>query len=591
MTVDRNFDMQAFAIARSYAEHLRAIHGTRNLMMDANEAMYKLRWADETFLKSKFPSIYITKSPDPKNLIDGIVRLLCATDPKVKVPKAIEGQINKALSSKIEKLCQATLRSSGRRRGDPVHFDALRSATIFDEVHIAVNSVKQMSELQTGRWKERAQEIAKYCPLIYDVRDPRLGFPDWDMLGLKAFHQDYKLQKKELLEVFGEYAMEALGQFEMETGRTDYDEYDISDFYDIENRFVYFMGSNIVILQQQVGKVIPIVGDLVQGSRLFSKPEDQREGILYALRESGMWNRQNLGYTSLFTKVAEFGLKPAMIYEGLEDDDEGPTIDAEGPVTFIRKPTGSRLEPWSAKGLIDEAAYRAIELASAKVEESTINRQALGAPLGSGTAYGTYALLGQMGRLPLVILQRKAAWALGDAIQVGLALLKEEGGSVTVDSGSVYAEVDTSQIPNHIEIEVLLDLALAQDKLSNVKMADMLKKDQLAGNEWIRENFLDIENSEEMDDEIMTELAQWAAFMNYMQQRFTQQPSPPTPLPTQGEGRVPMAAAAPGQTEPGLEGEPGGGELVSPEMMEGGMGEPMPPQMPGVGGGSNVPQA
>jgi len=346
-----------------------------------------------------------------------------------------------------------------------------------------------------------------------------------------------------------------------------------------------------VILQQQVGKVIPIVGDLVQGSRLFSKPEDQREGILYALRESGMWNRQNLGYTSLFTKVAEFGLKPAMIYEGLEDDDEGPTIDAEGPVTFIRKPTGSRLEPWSAKGLIDEAAYRAIELASAKVEESTINRQALGAPLGSGTAYGTYALLGQMGRLPLVILQRKAAWALGDAIQVGLALLKEEGGSVTVDSGSVYAEVDTSQIPNHIEIEVVLDLALAQDKLSNVKMADMLKKDQLAGNEWIRENFLDIENSEEMDDEIMTELAQWAAFMNYMQQRFTQQPSPPTPLPTQGEGRVPMAAAAPGQTEPGLEGEPGGGELVSPEMMEGGMGEPMPPQMPGVGGGSNVPQA
>jgi len=590
--IDRNFDMTMLHHAQEYGTELASRDNQRDQDMDEFERMSKLKWAEEAALKARMPHVYITKSPDPRVAVQGVVRLLCSSDPVFHV-KSEADVVTNDLASKLEKMALATWLAAGRVRSDPVHYDVVRSATIFDEIVIGVNNTKDMIEHFTGEMKEVYEEIGRYAPVLYDVYDPRKGHPDWDMAGLKAYYREYEMYAYEIIDSWGEYGEAAIGEHKV--GYSKYDKFLVSDMYLRKSRCVWFTGSDRVIWQGDLEYgFIPIVSTLVQGSRLHDKPEDQRESFLYTMKESGLWKRQNLSLTSLYTNIAQLGLQPVLMYEPGMDEEEMPEVNTDGPVAVIIRPKGSKLEPWITKGLIDESAYRGMELAERKGGESTIYRQVLGEPMSGQVAYSTYALLGASGRLPLVVIQRKCSWAIADAVRMGLRMLRLRGGNYTATGESVYAELAGKDIPKHIEIEARLEMKLPQDQLAMANTANLLRRDQMVSKRWLRENMLQVENSDEMDDEIMQEEAEAAAYMMYVKSKImTPPPQPQMPPGGMPQGGMPMMPGGAG----GMPMQPGGMPMMPEEggvqglpggMATGGMQGPM--EQPGVtmGGGGEM---
>jgi phosphopantetheinyl transferase (holo-ACP synthase) len=150
-------------------------------------------------------------------------------------------------------------------------------------------------------------------------------------------------------------------------------------------------------------------------------------------------------------------------------------------------------------------------------EESTIYKTALGQGGGSGMAYSSIALLTQSGRLPLVSFQKCGGWGIGSGLELMFDMIKDnravrtalyEGGTLTIDP---------KDLPDNLVIDVQLDAELPQDKLQQANIASMLKQQGLASDEWIRENILNIGQSNEMTKKVIEE-----QFVNKMlQEHFT----------------------------------------------------------------------
>jgi hypothetical protein len=146
-------------------------------------------------------------------------------------------------------------------------------------------------------------------------------------------------------------------------------------------------------------------------------------------------------------------------------------------------------------------------------------------------------------------------------------------------------------------LEVDLDVALPQDKLQQMNMAAMAKREGIASVRWIQEKLLNIAQSEDMQQEVWTERALDAMFnvwmqgqLQKMQQAQMQQMQPAQPPPQQPPGMGapgPMAATAPGGLPPGGIPPTPGLQGLPPEMaMMGGQGPEIPPEMMGEQGGN-----
>lgn len=564
--------MKDFKETQEHARHLVGQFAQRNQLYDAMEAAYLLLWEEESRLKREYEHVRITKSPDSRNKLNGAIRLLTATDPIVSVPFDTNSANAKGQAEKIEQMGNVMLQAAGRVRGDPVHYDVVRSALLFGEVHISVESTAELVTYARGKGKAvelRAKNAAMRTPYLFNVHDPRTGYPEMDSLGLKTFYREETMLAGAVRDNFPK-------ETEGVTRLNDrYQEVTVCDYWDLEYRHVWIAGEKEPIISAPHGlPFIPWVVHLVEGSQsLFKAPEDQRQPFLYTDYKSGMWENLNLLLSVLFTNVFSIGANPIFVEE------IGPTgarseADFSTPGGMWYVPAGNKIYPMANKGVIDPSMTQALDIAERKHLESTLYSQVLGEPLGANAPFSMVSLLSQAGRLPLIVAQRKAGWALADALKLAFVWMKETRGA-KARYASQATELKATDIPDDLEVEVKLDIDLPQDKLQASNIGRMLIESQIASKRWVRENIMQIGQSDAMDEEIWSEQASMALVQLLLKQNI-QELMPPTQQPGAGMppemGMPPGGAPAPG---PGLSGLP-------PEMAEGGgaapqMGPGVPP--------------
>ena len=567
--VKEEFDLKAFREIQEHSEHLKSLYGARNELMTLMEEMYLLLWRDEERVKRLHNNIKITKSPTARNKLLGAARLMIATDPEFSMPEDTNGDQAMENASLIEQAAKRLWVAAGRVREDPVHYDVVLSALLFGEMHIGIDKTIDLVRHAEGTKNDaalyRAKEIASITPYTFDAWDPRTGYPDRDKFGVRAYYREVVTTSGEVLDNFGDAAIRVFPD-----GRR-YATCTLCHYWDYKHRYTWVQGHSELPLVQEEHNLpfIPIIAKIGEGSTLFAEPEYQNQAFLYTFAKSGLWERENLALTVLYTNIFGIGANP-MFVEKLNAQGEGPEYDFSQPGGIVRVPNGADWGPVSNKGVIDPSILQGWEIAETKASESTIYDQALGEPLSGNAPFSMVALLHQAGRLPLIVPQRKAGWAIADAVKKALVWYRKEP-EKGYDYSHIFGKLDAKKIPEQFDLVAHLDVSLPQDKLQQSNVASLLTggDDPLMPKNWVRENVLGEGQPEEIQMQIWSEQA-----ARLMMQGFYEQL-----LPSLMQ-RIGQMIGGGQQTPPGASGgQPGALPGQSPPTMESPMTQGLPPEM------------
>jgi hypothetical protein len=581
-------DELEFSEIKKRANDLQTHYVERNKLYDELENIFFLNWEEEAKFKRANENAKITLSPDPRNKMIGAARLLTASDPVFSVPGELNEPDVQAESENLEKFAQKMWQAAGKVAGTPIHYDGALSAMLYGEIHIAITSTQDLLKAagsKSNALKARAERVAKRTPYLFEIWNPKECFTEFDGMGLTTHFRRSITTKRKVWTEFGEDAEKAV------PGKG-YEECVLCEWWDLENHIIWVEGTDTPIVDEAHElSYIPIVVGVTDGSKsLFTKPEEQRQPFLYAVYKSGLWNRQNLSLSVMFTMLHGLGANAMFLYEA-QDPDSEPERDFSVPGGEIRIKVGEKYGPL-AKQLVDPNLWQAMEVADGLTAESTIYEQTLGEPLGKNAPYSMVALLSQAGRLPLVSPQRILGWAIGTAVEIAMTWLKEDNQTASARYGGDVLELEPAQIPDEFEIEAALDVSLPQDDLQSANVANQLTEgdDPLVSQEWVLKNVLKVEQPNEMKYRIWAEKSANMRFMQYMahqlaivQQKMQQAMTPPMPpeLPPEEQAAPPPAGAEMPLEEapPGPEGAPIQG---IPQAMEEGGQAPLrrPPNQP-----------
>lgn len=593
---NKKIDDALFAEIKDHAEQMKSDDGARDTMYASIDEMYLMNWTGRAGKKWKTAELRI--SPDARNAALGAVRLMVATDPIFNVVNSSDQQ---GKYEKLEKAVTKIYEASGRAAGNPIHYDAILSAILYSEMHMAITSTASLVEAakQNKTGVSRAERLQMMTPFVIDVWNPREGHAEFDTLGLSAYYKETETYVSKLKSDFGaRLPANTLSRKGSETIK-------LKTFYDTVNTCIW-TDDGAIVQEPHNLPFIPVVVQYVEGSKLWTKHEEARQPLLYTLLKSGMWEMQNLVYSVMYTLIRDMGVTPlykhvvpsALVGKQLDIDySENPGI--------VHVVEGEDFVPLLNKGLIDPAVQQGLQIATQKGQESTLYPQALGAPVEGDSTFSELALLSQSGRLPLTGVQRRGGWGIGQLMEMCLAMLKDQGGKVK----SPGIELSASEIPDYVQIDAKLDVKLPQDKLQQANIAQIITggDNPLVSNEWARQNVLNVGQSGEMDRQIWTEKASQAMFQMFMQnemqkQQMAQQAAMQAQM-AQSQGQPSaggMGGALPGQAgvQPGMPQEQmppemTAGPQMNPEqaqMIQGGLPPQMGGMMPGAGQGAVPPE-
>jgi len=565
--------MTSLSDLQAYCEELRTRHGERDAILDDMQKMYSLDWPGREAMKQKFQSMKIVISPEPRNALKAALRLMTAAEPIISIPTD-RNETPSGSADRLERMANIMLRASDRVRGNPCALEVVQSGLLYDEIHVLVSSTKALVDNARSKAdKARAERVNRLTPYLFSVQDPHGCYAEHDELGLRAWARRAKMTREAVVSLYGADGEQALGGLSDKHGRQE--EVYVWTYYDLETYGCWIEGSGQAIKLEDHGlPVIPVASHKVEGSRLFSAVKDQCEPFLLTLSRSGLWEQQNTLLSAMYTS-ASLGLWPMMHYEG--PDGTEPEVNTTTPLGFIHTLPGTKLEPWQ-KALVDPQFVALWQQAQALSEQSTIFKTVAGQPLGSGATFSETSLLNQAGRLPLIGTQRKAGWALGDALRIAFTLMRDGGGSYAASYKDDSAKVSKADIPESLEVECSVEMSLPQDKLQASNIVNTLRG--IMPDRWMIENILNERQPDALMEEVMTEQAVKAMFGQALQAKLQA-------AQMQQQQMLQMAQAAQAQPQPAMQGapmqqaqppQPGSNPMTGglpPEMMMGGDQGPM----------------
>jgi hypothetical protein len=549
-----------------HAKELKQNYTIRNNRFDTYEAMYLMRDPEiEQFDREhKQEGLRLTVSPDPRNKLDGAKRLLSANGVVFSVPRDRNNDEAEKQSSKLEKAADIIWRAASRVWGAPLEHDIIHSALLFSEMQVMVSLTRDILErvrkaknkVMIARW----EAIAEQTPVIFEVLDPRTGYPEIGTGGLTAFYREVVMQSGELLDTFPD----AVKYF---PDRNRYQDVTVCHWWDTEQWVVYLDSNRVLYEQELASPDIPIVVELSEGSRLFEKEEDKRQPFFYTLKESRLWQSHNRALTMLFSSFFQLA-NPSYVHTYAGSDPAPLHVDTSIPGGVIDVPAGDNLQPLQ-KNIVDPALRDVLEVIERKGEESTIFAQALGQPLSGNAPYSMVALLHQAGRLPLAVPALKVGWACASAMKLALRWIKDGNHKAKLSAGGDVIDLPPAEIPKAFEIEATLDPSLSMEVLQNANIAGLLK--DFVSDEWILENVLKIGQPEAEIKRKWTAGMREMLVQKYVQERMAP-PPPPAPVPMNGGG-LPEGGGQPVAAN---------GVGIPNQMMMGGMQGPEPAGMGGM---------
>lgn len=522
------------------ATELRSVMSRRDSLFTDMEQMYFMEDDEIEKATKRMDGGKLTLSPDPRNQLQGAVRLMLATDPQFSVPEDENEEIDSDLIGRIEKFTNQMFSASGRLTGVPVHFDYILSAMLYGEAHVAVVPTNMLlAKAKSKADRMRKEKAVGRTPYLFQVYRPKNCYYEMDALGLTAHLRVETTTAAEVERTYGVTLSRSYG-----SGRTN--SVVLNEWWDLENHAIWVDGESEPIINEPHNlPFIPIVVQISEGSwSLFEKDSYQAQPFLYTVSKSNTWRRQNLILTTMMTNVHNMGLNPQLLYQ---TDTPGKTLDIDysipGGVASIN--AGENLSPLANSNLINPAVLQMMDIVNNMSVESTMYKQVFGEPLGKNAPYSMVALLSQAGRLPLVSPQRRLGWGLAKAAEIALLWSKDLGqDEIYARQGQSTVTLNTSEIPDDIEIECLLEISLPQDNLQNANVAAALTQgpNPLTSVSWVQENILRIGQPDEMQKAIWAERISNMLAQQYIEQQLQQLQQPEQPP----GGELPGAGPAPG---------------------------------------------
>lgn len=593
---DKQFDVKAFEETKELVKATKEDHQDLHKMYKKIEAAFFLRDEQLDVLRKSAKQagdIKMTLHPWGRVSTLGAARLLSATEPEWKVPPEINSSISSDQSNKIEKLAKALWYTSGRVSGTPNQYDAALSCLLYSEIDILlVDTNKLLKDLPADAsraQKYRYNRIMKRTPILFQVLNPTQGWKIRDEFGPIAYYKETEVTTQTLL---GKFSADELEKYGIDAKRLR-DVHTFKRYWDQVKEEIWIGGHDDKPLRQGEHNfpTFPVVCLIGEGSALFDTPEKQQQPFLYTYVESGLWSRHNLMLTRMFSNLYAQAMNPGLLYSKLDESREVPEVSTQfvGGITEILK--GESLEPMKYEAISNELAMM-WEITNELSTESTIFKQALGEPLGANAPFSMVALLAQAGRLPLVTVQRQCNWAISTAMENAMEWLRKSGrSSETIEAGWTAehsTKIKVGDIPEYVTIQGKMEIDLPQDSKSNADVALQLKTVGLASDEYVRDKFLKISDSDAMDNQIFAE-QMMATMAEVFGQNIATEMSMTDPdgnlKPEVVQQLIMQYMEQQGQGQPGQM-PPGGPPQGSPEQMPPtGMEEPpMPPGPPPEGG-------
>lgn len=510
--------MESFDQIKEYCKHLVSRYGARDAQLESIRRMFHMEWGEAP----KEEWIKPTMSPTAYNAVLGAVRTLVSGEPQVTVPFDANAAQARTASEKLEKAARTMLMLSGRVTKRKCHHEAVFSAVLFGEACCVVTPTDVLSEniakTDNAAATARAKWIQKKAPYLFQFRNPQYVYNDYDSLGLRASLYRVQTTWGEVLATWGSLAEGVITGTKKMT-----DTVTLNDYYDWDQRCVWLEDTNEAIYQEEHGlPFMPVVSNVAEGSFLFERPELQRLPLLYGLEQSGLWKRENLALTIVYSLMHARGSMPLWKRKGAS---QGSTLNVGkyGPINFLDLGPDEDVAPF-ADQVIDPSVITALGTAQQLGQQTTLSAIAMGQSPNSNMTFSTLSLLAGQGRLPLVSPKDAAGAVLAEAVEVALKWWKEDGGKKKMYARNGEAlELSAEEIPDEFNITVNIEADLPQDKLQMANTGQMLKNSQLASKRWVRENILNIGQSETMDKEILFEQMLEARIAVALQQ--AQQPS------------------------------------------------------------------
>ena len=564
---------EEFAAIKSHAAQLEQADQARLATFQAMDDMYLMRDSD-------LPGgdwIKETVSPEARNAEDGMFRLLAAADPIWSVPKETNDESLLKVASDLESAAKTIWDTAGKVSLKPRHFDAIRSAIHYGELHILIHSTKSTVDLlkkESGR-KKRAQQTAERTPVLFEIVNPRYGHPEWGSMGLTAYYSKRELSVSEIRNRFGD---------EAQAGKRDTDLVYVHDYWSLDYHCIWAEGEqDPYVAEENADALIPVAAVLCEGGYLFNIDgnDQSRQPFLYTAFKSNVWKNLNLSLTVMNSQVFYIGSRPLLVFEGARE--EAPDIDRSEPGSMVMLKQGEKLYTLAEK-ILDPSIMQLFQMMSDQFERSTIYRTATGGMIGPGTAYSTVALISQQGRLPTVVYQRMISLCLGEAMRIAFAIAKKDKAGVKATSANGLKKIDPDQIPDYFDLTATLEVDQASDDRVNSQVAAEGVKSGLWSKRYGREKYAKIGQSDTMDAEIWseryTDMKFQLAFEKKQQEeklKLQQQLQAAQAQAMGGQGQ-----GMPGQGQPIPQGMPQGGP--PPDVQSAQMGLPM--SAPAEPGGS-----
>jgi hypothetical protein len=563
--MDKN---KLFGEIRTYCNDLRSKHAERDTQALGMEDMYLMRkTAHDEALEAISPDVVLTKSTDERVAIQGVLRLLTTTVPAITMPRDKNDLSNMDASDDIERLGNALLASSDKTTLKPLHYNATLCGSLYDEIHIQIVCTADLVEAAKGGSPAavaRAERVAALSPYQFIALNPKSGYPVWDSLGLQAYHRQTVVTMGQVVDQYGKAVEDLITSSGKTIDETRLKEATLYDYWDTTYRCTWIDGYDRPIMVEEHGlPFIPIVASIAEGSDLFDSAEDRREPFLLTVFKSKLDQRKTEALTAMATMNRVRGFSPTLRFKRGEAGQEIPSVSRLGLFQYVDVPPGAEFDEMPHAS--DPATMDMLSIANGKTEAATIYASVLGAS--QSNTYSQTALLSQLGRIPLETVRAQTGRAIADAVEIAIEWIRTNKEPVSVRNyrSGALSDIDPRDIPEYINLDCNLDVALPQDKLQAATIAKTLLDAGIVSEEWVVEETLKYGQPKQMQKTVLKERIIKALIGMEVQKLLAMSQQQPGQVPGQEGGQVP--GQEPGQEASQMQGIP-------PEMLEGGMGGP-----------------
>ena len=260
-------------LVKEHALELVMANGARNNVYEAMDKLYWMKWDEEDNVTKQIQNVKVTRTPRARNALLGAMRLLIATDPIFSVPSDINNPDASQKADKLEKFIKANWFASGRVAGTPIHYDVIRSALLYSDIYIGVNSTKDMLSRAKGSSKalqNRLREINSRTPVLYELYNPKTCYSERDTFGLKTFYRNVITTAGSIEDTFGEAGKKALRSHENKIEKKRNETVTLNQYYDLKDRYIWLTGFEEPIAEEEHDlPCLPVACAIAEGSNLI----------------------------------------------------------------------------------------------------------------------------------------------------------------------------------------------------------------------------------------------------------------------------------------------------------------------------------